>query len=117
MTPLINHYFTVNSLEKNAVNITDCSSHWNGSLFNYTIQWTIPQYLAHGDGIFSQFSLTVDEINEKRTKRFIRSDTVPKVANQTKYNFTWINVEPIPLQYVYEFKVYSYEIIRNNIVD
>ena len=99
--------FTVNSLEKNAVNITDCSSHWNGSLFNYTIQWTIPQYLAYGDGIFNIFSVIVDKIDSRRAKRLIDSRNIQKRANETKYNFSWINVEPFHSQYVYQIKVWK----------
>ena len=95
--------FTVTSLEKNALKITDCVPHWNGSLFNYTIHWTVPQYIAYGSGIFSEFSLTADKV--QIAKRFIRSESVQKIANEMSYNYTWIDFKPLHSSYKYEFKV------------
>ena len=103
-----NSLFTiiVNSLQRNALKITDCIDDWDGHLFNYTLYWTIPQFWAYGNGIFTRFVLSADQINSGlRTKRFIRSEDINKIENKTTYKYTWINFNPLDDLYSYEFKV------------
>jgi hypothetical protein len=89
-------------LEGNVVRITDCVPHWTGSLFNFILFWTVPEYVAYGSGIFSSFQVVADE---KRSKRFINNFHIPKTPNQTMYFYTWPDLPPLESEEDYEFRV------------
>ena len=82
--------------------ITDCVRHWNGSHFNYTIHWTVPEFVAYGDGIFSGFLVVAEK---KITKRYIRGYDVAKIPNQREYSYKWLDL--YPMEEEYQFTVLS----------
>ena len=61
--------------------ITDCVPHWNGLDFDFTIHWTVQEFVAYGNEIFSGFVVVVEY---RIAKRFIRNNDVIKIASQTE---------------------------------
>ena len=88
-----------------SVTITGCVPHWNGSHFNFTIHWTVHEFVAYGNEIFSGFVVVVED---RIAKRFIRNNDVNKIANQTEYSYKWFHLPPLEQDTTYQFTVKSY---------
>ena len=82
--------------------IIDCVPHWNGLYFNFTLYWTVPEFVAYGSGIFNSFVVIAEE---KIIKRFIDRRNVLKTPNQTLYSYTWQNLRPLESNRKYQFRV------------
>ena len=110
---MISSPFTLNlftALISNSIEITDCIAQWNGSLFNYTVHWRVPDFIAFGSKIFNSF-LVVADLEQTRNKRdVIDSKFILKQPNQTSYSIVWTNFEPQHSQYFYEFDVIKFGI-------
>ena len=89
--------------------ITDCVPHWNGLDFDFTIHWTVQEFVAYGNEIFSGFLMVVED---RIAKRFIRDNDVRKITNQTEYSYKWLHLPPLEQEKTYEFKVKSYSVQR-----
>ena len=87
---------------RNPLNIIDCVPHWNGTYFNFTLYWTVPEFVAYGSGIFNSFVLIAQE---RVAKRYIDRREVPKTPNQTLYSYTWQNLRPLESNQKYQFRV------------
>ena len=80
----------------NQVNITKCVSQWTGSYFDFTIHWTVPQFVAYGSEIFSSFRIEADS---RSTHKW---EDISKVPNQTTYSYKWTDFKPASDQYVFK---------------
>jgi serine/threonine protein kinase len=98
---MISLVYSVTDLEKPMV-ITDCVPHWNGLDFDFTIHWTVQEFVAYGNEIFSGFLMVVED---RIAKRFIRDNDVRKITNQTEYSYKWLHLPPLEQEKTYEFKV------------
>jgi proto-oncogene tyrosine-protein kinase Ret len=92
---------TVARLEKPMV-VTHCVPHWNGLDFNFTIHWTVQEFVAYGNDIFIGFLVVIED---RIAKRFIRSNDVNKIANRTEYSYKWFNLPPLEKDTTYKFTV------------
>ena len=93
----------VNSLESSAVKITNLLAEWNGSRFKYTVHWEVPDYIAFGSGIVSQFPLLVTKQSDGKT---LYIEFVEKQPNQTSYSYTLTKgLEPLTSRHSYKFEV------------
>ena len=86
------------------MNITDCVPHWNGSHFNFTITWTVPEFVAYGDEIFRSFLVIAER---KITKRYVQGKDVVKIPNQREYSYKWLNFYPIEEEYQFTVLFFS----------
>ena len=97
---------TVNTLVSNAVKITNLLAEWNGLLFKYTLHWEVPDYIAFGSGIVSQFVLLVTKQYDGTLLETKEIEYVRKQPNQTSYSSTLRkDLEPLPLRHSYKFEV------------
>ena len=87
---------------KNPLKIIDCVPHWNGTYFNFTLYWTVPEFVAYGSGIFHGFVVIV---KENITKQYADRREVPKTPNQTLYSYTWRDLRPLASNLKYQFRV------------
>ena len=87
---------------RNPLNIIDCVPHWNGTYFNFTLYWTVPEFVAYGSEIFNSFLVIAEE---RIIKRYIDRREVPKTPNQTLYSYTWQNLTPLEDNQKYQFRV------------
>ena len=84
--------------------VTHCVPHWNGLDFDFTIHWTVQEFVAYGNEIFIGFLVVIED---RIAKRFIRSNDVNKIANQTEYSYKWFNLPPLEKDTTYKFTVKS----------
>ena len=97
--------------------ITDCITQWNGSLFNYTVHWRVPDFIAFGSGIFSSFLVDADLELNGGNGDYISSKPILKEPNQTSYSVVWTDFRPRHSQYYYEFGVnYKFHMCGINIL-
>ena len=96
---------TVNSKIKMPMEITACTAHWNGSMFNYTLHWRVPEFIAYGSGIFNNFLVEATLQFEGKTLSFFSNHFIQKQPDQTLYEYTWINFEPQAPEKIYDFHV------------
>ena len=87
---------------RNPLKITDCVPHWNGKHFEFTLYWTVPEFVAYGSGIFNSFVVIAEE---RVTKRYIDKRDVLKTPNQTLYSYTWRDMRPLESNRKYQFRV------------
>ena len=102
---MISLTYSVTDLETTTVAITDCIPHWNGSHFDFTIHWTVKEFVAYGNEIFSGFLVVVED---RIAKRFIRGNDVRKIANQTEYSYKWFHLPPLEQDTTYQFRVKNF---------
>ena len=99
---------TVQSSGVTVLQVTNCTSQWNGERFSYTVEWTIPDLIAFGDGFIDSFNLGANLLHKGNIQSAFESSVVHKQVNQTKYRYTWTNFSPKISDYTYRFSV-SYE--------
>ena len=87
---------------RNPLKIIDCVPHWTGMHFEFTLYWTVPEFVAYGSGIFKSFVVIAEE---RVTKRYIDRKEVQKTPNQTLYSYTWQNLRPLQDNRKYQFRV------------
>ncbi|CAI8057371.1 hypothetical protein GBAR_LOCUS31264 [Geodia barretti] len=92
---------TVARLEKPMV-VTHCVPHRNGLDFDFTIHWTVQEFVAYGNEIFSGFLVVIED---RIAEQFIRNDDVNKIANQTEYSYKWFDLPPLEQDTTYTFIV------------
>ena len=96
---------TVKSKIKMPMEITACTAHWNGSIFNYTLHWRVPEFIAYGSGIFNEFLVHANLQFEGKILSLFSNDLIQKQPDQTLYEYTWINFEPQAPEKIYKFGV------------
>ena len=93
-------HFAVNSFI--SFTLTCSEPHWDGSRYTVSLHWTVPQFIAYGDAIFSEFFIEGEEVI---TKRYLDTVRIQKRENETSYSYKWMNLRPLESQRHYRFEV------------
>jgi len=69
------------------------------------VEWSIPDFIAFGDGIIDSFNLGANLLHKGNIQSAFESSVAQKQVNQTKYTYTWTKFIPRISEYAYRFSV------------